>query len=453
MFRDYEGRVAPIRVDPGPRLLEELDTTPVARPVQSRPGRCRGGRRRAALIGALSVIALLTASHPGAGGPVVYQSDPAAADRAADRRDAPGLPRQWSRRRRGPSPTRRVASRTGRRPRPDRPPDDRASPDPSPAHRPTAGRPPSTPPGADTTEPAPATSSPPPPPPATRSATWADDRRPAAGRRGAGLGQLPCHRVARPQPPDRQLHVRHQDRHGAHPLHRQPARRPADDRELPLARLPLRHQGRPARPRLGVPPQLHQHEHQQGPGRPPDHGRSLRPGLSTSRSRSASPRCGACGGFVRGKYIETIAGLGACVGLMLIALLIVHDPAGTVGKVGNWGDAAGREVASGVAGAVQPGNRAQAQEDGLDRGAQAIFDTIVLRPWCALQFGDVNFCRASRRRTRSTTTAPASSGTTPPRRPQSPTFGCGFPRTARSATSSTRRGRTTGTPRPSRGSR
>jgi hypothetical protein len=77
---------------------------------------------------------------------------------------------------------------------------------------------------------------------------------------------------------------------------------------------------------------------------------------------------------------------------MLIALLIVHDPAGTVGKVGNWGDAAGREVASGVAGAVQPGNQAQANEDGLDRGAQAIFDTIVLRPWCALELGDVNFC-------------------------------------------------------------
>jgi hypothetical protein len=97
-------------------------------------------------------------------------------------------------------------------------------------------------------------------------------------------------------------------------------------------------------------------------------------------------------GFVRGKHIETIAGLGACLGLMLIALLIVHDPAGTVGKVGNWGDAAGREVASGVAGAVQAGNRAQAEDDGLNRGAQAIFDTIVLRPWCALEFGDVNFC-------------------------------------------------------------
>ena len=97
-------------------------------------------------------------------------------------------------------------------------------------------------------------------------------------------------------------------------------------------------------------------------------------------------------GFVRGKYIQTIAGLGACLGLMLIALLIVHDPAGTVGKVGNWGDAAGREVATGVAGAVRPGDRNQAGEDGLDRGAQAIFDTIVLRPWCALEFGDVNFC-------------------------------------------------------------
>ena len=140
---------------------------------------------------------------------------------------------------------------------------------------------------------------------------------------------------------------------------------------------------------------------------------------------------------------------------MLIALLIVHDPAGTVGKVGNWGDAAGREVASGVAGAVQPGNRAQAQEDGLDRGAQAIFDTIVLRPWCALEFGDVNFCLS-----KPPTDAKYYDGAgefrrhAPPRRPQSPTFGCGFPRTARSATSSTRRGRTTGTPRrPSRGSR
>jgi hypothetical protein len=97
-------------------------------------------------------------------------------------------------------------------------------------------------------------------------------------------------------------------------------------------------------------------------------------------------------GFVRGKYIETVAGLGACLGLMLIALLIVHDPAGTVGKIGDWGDSAGREVASGVAGAVQPANHAQADEDGLDRGAQAIFDTIVLRPWCALEFGDVDFC-------------------------------------------------------------
>jgi hypothetical protein len=97
-------------------------------------------------------------------------------------------------------------------------------------------------------------------------------------------------------------------------------------------------------------------------------------------------------GFVRGKYIETVAGLGACVGLMLIALLIVHDPAGTVGKAGSWGDTAGREVASQVAGAVRPGNSAQANEDGLDRGAQAIFDTVVLRPWCALEFGDVDFC-------------------------------------------------------------
>jgi hypothetical protein len=34
----------------------------------------------------------------------------------------------------------------------------------------------------------------------------------------------------------------------------------------------------------------------------------------------------------------------------------------------------------------------QADEDGLDRGAQAIFDTVVLRPWCALEFGDVDFC-------------------------------------------------------------
>ena len=144
-------------------------------------------------------------------------------------------------------------------------------------------------------------------------------------------------------------------------------------------------------------------------------------------------------GFVRGKYIETIAGLGACVGLMLIALLIVHDPAGTVGKVGNWGDAAGREVASGVAGAVQPGNRAQAAGGRTrprrpgdlrhDRASALVRARVRGRQLLPEQAADG---REVLRR------APASSGTTPPRRPRSPTSGCGFPRTARSATSSTR---------------
>ena len=98
-------------------------------------------------------------------------------------------------------------------------------------------------------------------------------------------------------------------------------------------------------------------------------------------------------GFVRGKYIETIAGLGACVGLMLIALLIVHDPAGTVGKVGDWGDAAGREVAAGVAGAVDPGDAANpARRTDSTAAPKPSSTPSCSAPGAPLEFGDVNFC-------------------------------------------------------------
>ena len=123
-------------------------------------------------------------------------------------------------------------------------------------------------------------------------------------------------------------------------------------------------------------------------------------------------------GFVRGKYIETIAGLGACVGLMLIALLIVHDPAGTVGKAGNWGDSRRPRGRLRVAGAVQPGDPAQADEDGLDRGAQAIFDTVVLRPGARSSSATSTSASASRRPTPSTTTTPGAQGR---RRSRAPT--------------------------------
>jgi len=385
--------------------------------VQSRPDLAPCGRWRAALIGALCAVVMLPASHQALADPVVYQADPAAADCAAGTGDATAgcPPADSAATQSGRDPESRPDRSTGRRQRKER--DDRdksvgntdrrdaaadsqadpaTTPDPSsPDPQAGGGTAPSTPPGADTTsgtgtgdqQPSPATAGDP--------FNDLGGRSPSCRRGAAGQGSANC-------------------RATGSPAHRHPIGNYTYDIKIDTGVTHFTDNLLAALQTIasflwlgflyaikGVLLALDWAFHLNFIN---TNINKVQGGLLTmdgifgldsgyfSLALSLAALWGMWHGFVRGKYIETIAGLGACIGLMIIALLIVHDPAGTVGKVGNWGDAAGREVASGVAGAVQPGNRAQEQEDGLDRGAQAIFDTIVLRPWCALEFGDVNFC-------------------------------------------------------------
>jgi hypothetical protein len=106
---------------------------------------------------------------------------------------------------------------------------------------------------------------------------------------------------------------------------------------------------------------------------------------------SAAGLWGLWNGLVRMRFAATLAGLAATVLLMALALAIINRPAETVGWAAKLSSDASLGVlnATGRFGADNPtGSFAEAQ--------QGLFDAIVTRPWCALQFGDVKWCMEER---------------------------------------------------------
>ena len=93
-------------------------------------------------------------------------------------------------------------------------------------------------------------------------------------------------------------------------------------------------------------------------------------------------------GFVQRQTIQTIAGLAGSVALMIAALVIIHNPVDTVGHVSALSNGGAREVTATMSDA---GGR-QGNTDGLSAGMQNVFAGVALRPWCALEFGSVDFC-------------------------------------------------------------
>lgn len=93
-------------------------------------------------------------------------------------------------------------------------------------------------------------------------------------------------------------------------------------------------------------------------------------------------------GFVQRQTIQTLAGLAGSVGLMICALVIIHNPVDTVGHVSALSNDGAREITATMADAGGEGR----DSDGLSAGMQNVFAAIALRPWCALQFGSVDFC-------------------------------------------------------------
>lgn len=116
-------------------------------------------------------------------------------------------------------------------------------------------------------------------------------------------------------------------------------------------------------------------------------------------------------GLVQRKTIETIGGLAATVLLMVAALVVIANPAGTVGYASRLSN----EAALGLLSAASTGRVAEPERSFSD-AMRGLHDSLVLEPWCALEFGDVEWCLSRARKGGSLTNAdvwlafPAQSG-------------------------------------------
>jgi len=98
-------------------------------------------------------------------------------------------------------------------------------------------------------------------------------------------------------------------------------------------------------------------------------------------------------GLVQRRTGETISGLAATVGLMVVGLLIISQPAATVGHFSRLANDAGTSVlAAGTTG--DPGSSRAALASALG----GVFHQTVRDPWCALEFGSVDYCDAPTKR-------------------------------------------------------
>lgn len=92
-------------------------------------------------------------------------------------------------------------------------------------------------------------------------------------------------------------------------------------------------------------------------------------------------------GLVRLRFSETIGGLALTLVLMTAGLVVIANPGGTVGHLAQLGD----RVALGLLNAAST-RRAENPTATLSQAQKGLFDALVKRPWCALQFGDVDYC-------------------------------------------------------------
>jgi len=93
-------------------------------------------------------------------------------------------------------------------------------------------------------------------------------------------------------------------------------------------------------------------------------------------------------GLVQGRTSQTITGLAATVGLMVAGLVILANPTGTVGHASRLANDASLGVLSAATGG--PVDRPM---QALSTTMAGLFDQTVRDPWCALEFGSVDYCR------------------------------------------------------------
>lgn len=96
---------------------------------------------------------------------------------------------------------------------------------------------------------------------------------------------------------------------------------------------------------------------------------------------------GIWNGLVRKKTIDTVRGLLVSLLMMAALLVVIGDPVDTLGQVDNIANGASTEMLDSItAGKVTEPQQAVGSTE------QSLFKSVILRPWCALQFGDVDYC-------------------------------------------------------------
>lgn len=98
---------------------------------------------------------------------------------------------------------------------------------------------------------------------------------------------------------------------------------------------------------------------------------------------------GIWNGLVRMRTIPTLGGLAATVALMIVGLALIENPRGTVGRVSGWAN----DASVGALSIANPDDLGDA-DGGFAGGMQTTFETLVVGPWCVLQFGDGRTCTA-----------------------------------------------------------
>jgi hypothetical protein len=92
-------------------------------------------------------------------------------------------------------------------------------------------------------------------------------------------------------------------------------------------------------------------------------------------------------GLVQRRTTETFAGLASTVGLMVLGLLVISQPGETVGHASRLANDAGASVLA----AATTGEVGEPRAS-LASALAGIFDATVRDPWCALEFGSVEYC-------------------------------------------------------------
>lgn len=95
-------------------------------------------------------------------------------------------------------------------------------------------------------------------------------------------------------------------------------------------------------------------------------------------------------GLVQQRAVETLGGLAATVALIVLALVLISRPAETVGRAASLANDGGMSIlAAGTGG--DPAQGRQALASALSR----VFASTVRNPWCALQFGSLDYCNGT----------------------------------------------------------